>query len=271
VHNRTLTWDNLQKKGFIGPSCCVLCLQHEETKEHLFNGCHYSQKVWDYGAQLMRKSSRNRGSTNDTIENWNNISFNNPILNHIWTLLPGFTLWQIWKERNKRIFHSQPSSPEATWEKVKSLIRETTRSKPWTDEDQKCRPEEHSILQNWQPITSNLPKQKVNPSPPDSPSSWTPPPAHFIKVNFDGASKGNPGPAGYGVVLRNADGAIMGLEAGFLGETTPPGWGDREGIQPRGGESGREVNITPAPVNSLINEPCAHAGAFKGQDPSRKR
>jgi ribonuclease HI len=39
-------------------------------------------------------------------------------------------------------------------------------------------------------------------------------------VNFDGASKGNPGLAGYGVVLRNADGAIMGLEAGFLGETT---------------------------------------------------
>jgi ribonuclease HI len=168
----------------------------------------------------MRKSSRSRSNTNDTIDNWNNISFHNPILNHIWTILPGFTLWQIWKERNKRIFHSQPSSPEATWEKVKSLIQETTRSKPWTEEDQKCRPEEYSILQNWQPVTSNLTKQNVNLRPPDSPSSWSPPPAHFIKVNFDGASKGNPGPAGYGAVLRNADGAIIGLEAGFLGETS---------------------------------------------------
>jgi ribonuclease HI len=168
----------------------------------------------------MRKSRRSRSSINDTIDNWNGISFHNPILNHIWTILPGFTLWQIWKERNKRIFHSQSSSPEATWEKVKSLIQETTRSKPWSEEDQKCRPEEHGILQNWQPITSNLSTQNVSPRPPDSPSSWSPPPAHFIKVNFDGASKGHPGPAGYGAVLRNIDGTIKGLEAGFLGETS---------------------------------------------------
>lgn len=43
---------------------------------------------------------------------------------------------------------------------------------------------------------------------------------HFIKVNFDGASKGNPRTIGYGVVLRNSSGEILGLDAGFLGDTT---------------------------------------------------
>jgi hypothetical protein len=220
AHNRTLTWDNLHKRGLIGPSRCVLCLQTEETKEHLFNGCYYSQQVWDFGAQLMRKSSRNRSCINSTIENWDNISFSNPILNCIWTLLPGFTLWQIWKERNKRIFHSLSSPPEVTWTKVKSLIQETVRSKHWTVADQQCSPEELNILQLWQPITSRQPQQQNNTGLPTSPTNWSPPPLHFIKANFDGASRGNPGPAGYGVVLRNSEGQILDMEAGFLGETT---------------------------------------------------
>jgi hypothetical protein len=57
VHNKSLTWDNLRKRGFIGPSIYVLCSLQEESKEHLFNECHYSQQIWDYGAQIMRKSN----------------------------------------------------------------------------------------------------------------------------------------------------------------------------------------------------------------------
>jgi hypothetical protein len=95
VHNQTLTWDNLRKRGFIGPSLCVLFYQQEETKEHLFNGCCYSQKIWDQGTQIMRKSNRHRNNINDTIENWDHITYNNPLLNHIWKLLPGFVLWQL--------------------------------------------------------------------------------------------------------------------------------------------------------------------------------
>jgi hypothetical protein len=39
VQNRILTWDNLRKRGFIGPSICHLCQQQEETMEHIFNQC----------------------------------------------------------------------------------------------------------------------------------------------------------------------------------------------------------------------------------------
>jgi hypothetical protein len=45
--------------------------------------------------------------------------------------------------------------------------------------------------------------------PQSSPTSWLPPPKDFIKLNFDGASKGNPGPAGYGIVFRSPDGVLL--------------------------------------------------------------
>jgi hypothetical protein len=93
IHNRILTWDNLRKRGFTGPSMCILYQAQEETKEHLFNGCSYSQAIWDQGAQIIRRSNQNRGSIKDTIENWDSITYSNPILNQIWLLLPGFTLW----------------------------------------------------------------------------------------------------------------------------------------------------------------------------------
>jgi ribonuclease HI len=56
--------------------------------------------------------------------------------------------------------------------------------------------------------------------PHDSPTTWSPPPNHFIKINFDGAAKGNPGAAGWGAVARDPKGELLGMFTGFLGETT---------------------------------------------------
>jgi hypothetical protein len=84
----------------------------------------------------------------------------------------------------------------------------------------KCDPEEQCILQHWQLSLNNHPT--VNPSNPwkSIPTTWSPPPIGFIKVNFDRACKGNPGPAGFGATLRNSDGQILCLVAGFIGENT---------------------------------------------------
>jgi hypothetical protein len=133
---------------------------------------------------------------------------------------PRFILWQIWKERNKRIFHSKDSTPGLTWAKIVTLIKETVRSKTWKLEDLKCNPEEHCILQNWQlslinKLVIKAPKAKTSVQS-LGPLLLT----GFIKINFDGASKGNPGPAGYGAVLRNSRGEILVLAVGYLGETT---------------------------------------------------
>ena len=38
--------------------------------------------------------------------------------------------------------------------------------------------------------------------------TWTPSQQGFIKLNYDGASKGNPGQAGSGGIFRNSQGAF---------------------------------------------------------------
>jgi hypothetical protein len=39
IHNRILTWENLRKRGFIGPSRCHLYQVKEETTNHLLDEC----------------------------------------------------------------------------------------------------------------------------------------------------------------------------------------------------------------------------------------
>ena len=42
----------------------------------------------------------------------------------------------------------------------------------------------------------------------------------FININFDGASKGNPGPVGFRTICRDSNGEILHFVAGFLGKNT---------------------------------------------------
>jgi hypothetical protein len=46
VENKILTWDNLQKKGWEGPSLCHLCSRDSETVLHLLVNCNFTQQVW---------------------------------------------------------------------------------------------------------------------------------------------------------------------------------------------------------------------------------
>lgn len=55
---------------------------------------------------------------------------------------------------------------------------------------------------------------------PQSPEQWSPPPSSLIKLNLNGASKGNPGPAGSGGVFRNSQGEILHIYTINLGHST---------------------------------------------------
>lgn len=46
-NKRIDAWDNLSKKGWIGPNRCCLCNEELELVDHLFVSCHF-----DLGAQL---------------------------------------------------------------------------------------------------------------------------------------------------------------------------------------------------------------------------
>jgi hypothetical protein len=90
--------------------------------EHLLNTCPFKNSLWDQGALDFRQSNRNMHSVRSTISSWRDNSFVNPMLNHIWVLLPGFILWEIWKERNHQIFKEKAQPKEIIWHKIKQKL-----------------------------------------------------------------------------------------------------------------------------------------------------
>lgn len=51
-------------------------------------------------------------------------------------------------------------------------------------------------------------------------TQWCAPEKDWIKINFDGASSGNPGPSGIGCVIRDEYGTVLVDCAEFIGTTT---------------------------------------------------
>jgi hypothetical protein len=82
-HSSILTWDTLSKRGFIGPSICLLCERAAETLNHLLNSCSYTAQLWDQVAIIMRTTDRQRESIIDTIAEWRDHAFQFPLLNRI--------------------------------------------------------------------------------------------------------------------------------------------------------------------------------------------
>jgi hypothetical protein len=77
---------------------------------------------------------------------------------------------------------------------------------------------EEIIFQNWK-LESCYNQATRAQIPPwiRSRDKWRPPLEGFLKLNFDGASKGNPGPSRDGGVFHNSKGEIQDLYATILG------------------------------------------------------
>jgi hypothetical protein len=72
VENKILTWDNLQRKGWFGPSICLLCLNKPETIKHLLVNCSFTKQVWSRIKRALNLTFVWEGyRLNDFFESWN--------------------------------------------------------------------------------------------------------------------------------------------------------------------------------------------------------
>jgi len=97
-HNRILTWDNLRKRKFEGPSICLNCKMEEETAVHLMQLCPFSRILWEKVTFRCQKEGRKIGDLNNTIRNWPQAPYQSNILNTLWQIIPGIVMWNLWKE-----------------------------------------------------------------------------------------------------------------------------------------------------------------------------
>lgn len=94
-HRKILTWDNIKKRGVLGPSRCQLCEAQEETMEHLLNNCIFTSKLWDSFATIFQQSDRDKGSIINTLNNWRRNFSNYEVFGSTWALTPSFIIWNV--------------------------------------------------------------------------------------------------------------------------------------------------------------------------------
>jgi len=146
-------------------------------------------------------------------------AFENPIVQLIWQMFPGMLLWHIWKERNSRIFRGEAVEWQKVWSKLVLNIKETVRSRQWDEGARRFTAEEKRIVAGWELEESDLANIRFRPKVchPISPNQWQAPAQNSFKINFDGASRGNPGLAGFGGLCRNERGEIVKVFFGQVG------------------------------------------------------
>jgi hypothetical protein len=96
--NKILTWENLTKRGMIGPSRCVMCGDKEETLNHLLVECHFTKDIWiSILKELKLKRNWGGGHLSECFQNWiKEMEF--------WKEVPCYICWEIWKHKNLVIF-----------------------------------------------------------------------------------------------------------------------------------------------------------------------
>eukprot|EP00253_Pinus_taeda_P001855 PITA_01855 len=204
-----LTWDRIQKRGFSGPARCSLCNSEAEDQEHLLNGCAAAQFQWEQTKILFATTTRNSRDIIQTLSDWGEGKFQRKIVRRAWSISAGFNVWNLWRERNSRIFKGKSTGPEEIWKRTLKQIKESILAENWADEDWKTAEAETEILKKLN-VDQGMIYQQVSKQNRQLASqirtAFRKPPEGFIKLNCDGAAKGNPGPAGFGGIFRNGEG-----------------------------------------------------------------
>eukprot|EP00253_Pinus_taeda_P002079 PITA_02079 len=220
-HKRILTWDKLRRRNYQGPSYCHNCEHNEETLQQLLDACPLANQLWEKASFRCQRQCRKENDIINSLRQWPQRPYKSELLNRLWNILPGLILWSIWKERNKIIFKNQCSQIEDIWKRLCTNLQETLMLREWSLEDLPTQANEENILNNWHLILPRaLQKKEGAKSSSINNSKWKPPPKNHYKLNFDGASKGNPGTTGFGGIIRNHEGSHMQIYFGNIGWDT---------------------------------------------------
>ncbi|CAN1256031.1 Putative ribonuclease H protein At1g65750 [Linum perenne] len=103
---RISTLDNLQARGFQLPNRCVLCCRHEESVNHLFILCPFSQCIWGLISSKLSIFGPIQSEIKFLISGWKDMNCSNPFGELKKVVLHSF-LWNVWLERNSRIFKEE--------------------------------------------------------------------------------------------------------------------------------------------------------------------
>ncbi|KAF8081661.1 hypothetical protein N665_0872s0008 [Sinapis alba] len=120
VWNRMATRDRLRSWGVEVSSVCVLCNAADETRQHIYFDCPFSQAVWTHFTSKAAVVSPILFE--DSICWLKNASRDKNLL-LILNFLFQATVYILWKERNVRVHNQISRSPDSLITEIQSIIR----------------------------------------------------------------------------------------------------------------------------------------------------
>ena len=103
------TEDKLERRNFSSPSRCSMCLEEEESVDHLLVHYWWVSSHWDLSLFLMGVSCVQSSNVRDVVVAWRRRMKKSWILG-VWNMVPLVIWWAAWKEINRRIFEDKALS-----------------------------------------------------------------------------------------------------------------------------------------------------------------
>ncbi|CAL1361413.1 unnamed protein product [Linum trigynum] len=189
-----------QRKVVTSP-CCMRCTGHPETVLHIVRDCAPALFFW---SRLVPQQKQHEffNADHDAWFRSNLFSKESTSSGISW---PGFfsmVIWLLWKNRTTVAFKGVSAALSAP-----SLMHSIlTKSKLWND--------------SWHAPELFINHKKQQSDRVVAAIGWKPPTEGWVLVNTDGASNGNPGPAGAGGIIRDSLGNWLGDFVANVGTTS---------------------------------------------------
>ncbi|KAL0444438.1 UNVERIFIED_CONTAM: hypothetical protein Slati_2166500 [Sesamum latifolium] len=185
----------MKQKGFSFPSKCQCC-EAEETIPHLFVESLTVQGVWQHFAHFFGLQICKTGDLTHLVHFWRySTPFHSDL--HVRTLVPFFILWFTWTQRNTVKYDGVQFSTNNIIFEVQRHLRTLYVARILTSTQLKG--DLHRAVAMGFVFRSTVPRAPRV-------VRWATPSPAWFKLNSDGSSLGNSGPAGAAGIIRDAEG-----------------------------------------------------------------
>jgi len=125
AQNWVWTSDRLQRRGWPHSPSCPLCRNAPETALHLLAECLHTRRLWNLIASWMAQPtlSPQLWRPSDNIWHWwTNVTSSEHVPRSAVRSLALLVTWEIWRERNARVFKNHETSALGLLVKIKSEV-----------------------------------------------------------------------------------------------------------------------------------------------------
>ncbi|XP_020254179.1 uncharacterized protein LOC109831256 [Asparagus officinalis] len=142
LYNRLATRDRLSKFGISSMEDCVLCSSEKETRDHLFFQCPFTAFIWKLcKLKLLLDSTVIQDLRTEALQIQQKFKVKNRTYK-LARLVLSATVWHIWQERNRRIFHNQRMHKILVFRRLYEDINVLLRTCNWKAGNE-------AVLANW--------------------------------------------------------------------------------------------------------------------------